>query len=87
VLRKSVKIRKGQSRLSPPVLKPCPVILLAEGVGFAPIYAIFCAILGHLRQAAARTLDDLLAADAAALDSFSSQHCRGFFRHAQYASI
>jgi transposase len=52
-----------------------------------PIEMAFAKLKAHLRQAAARTLPDLLVAVAAALDSFSSQHCRGFFRHAQYASI
>jgi len=52
-----------------------------------PIEQAFAKLKAHLRQAAARTLDDLHAALAIALNSFSSQHCRGFFRHAQYASI
>ncbi len=38
-------------------------------------------------QAAARDLEALHSALAAALNSFSPQHCRGFFRHAHYASI
>ena len=41
----------------------------------------------HLRQAAARTLQELIGAVANALDSFSASHCQAFFRHAQYASI
>lgn len=52
-----------------------------------PIELAFAKLKAHLRQAAARTLEELLAAVATALDSFSAQHCRGFFRHAQYASI
>jgi hypothetical protein len=47
----------------------------------------FAKLKAHLRQAAARTLDDLHSSLAMALDSFSATHCRGFFRHAQYASI
>jgi transposase len=52
-----------------------------------PIEQAFAKLKAHLRQAAARTLEDLHAALAAALNSFSPQHCQGFFRHAQYASI
>jgi transposase len=39
----------------------------------------------HLRQAAARTLEEPIDAAANALDSFSASHCQAFFRHAQYA--
>ena len=52
-----------------------------------PIELAFAKLKAHLRQRAARTLDELHSALATVLDSFSSQHCRGFFRHAQYASI
>jgi transposase len=52
-----------------------------------PIELAFAKLKAHLRQAAARNLDDLHLALASSLDSFSSQHCRGFFHHAQYASI
>jgi transposase len=52
-----------------------------------PIEQAFAKLKAHLRQAAARTLDDLHSALAAALTSFSAQHCKGFFRHAQYASM
>jgi len=52
-----------------------------------PIELAFAKLKAHLRQAAARTLDDLHFALAATLNPFSAQHCRGFFRHAQYASI
>ena len=72
-------------------------LLLARGVGIRylppyspdlnPIELAFAKLKAHLRQAAARTLEELLAAVATALDSFSIQHCQGFFRHAQYASI
>ena len=54
---------------------------------FNPIELAFAKLKAHLRQTAARTLDDLHSALAMALDSFSPQHCQGFFRHAQYASI
>lgn len=54
---------------------------------FNPIELAFAKLKAHLRQAAARTLDDLQAALVAALGSFSPHHCSGFFRHAQYASI
>jgi len=52
-----------------------------------PIEQAFAKLKAHLRQAAARTLDDLHSSLAIAIDSFSPQHCRGFFHHAQYASI
>jgi transposase len=52
-----------------------------------PIELAFAKLKAHLRQAAARTLESLHSALATALDSFSSEQCRGFFRHAQYASI
>ena len=52
-----------------------------------PIELAFAKLKAHLRQAAARTLENLHSALTTALDSFSAQHCRGFFRHAQYTSI
>jgi transposase len=71
--------------------------LSAQGVGIRylppyspnlnPIELAFAKLKAHLRQAAARTLDDLHLALASSLDSFSAQHCRSFFHHAQYASI
>jgi hypothetical protein len=54
---------------------------------FAAIEQAFAKLKAHLRQRAARTLDELHSALAAALNPFSATHCRGFFRHAQYASI
>jgi transposase len=72
-------------------------LLSARGVGVRylppyspdlnPIELAFAKLKAHLRQAAARTLDDLLTALAPALSSFSPTHCRSFFRHARYASI
>jgi transposase len=52
-----------------------------------PIEQAFAKLKAHLRQAAARTLEDLHDALAASLHSFSNEQCRAFFRHAQYASI
>jgi transposase len=52
-----------------------------------PIELAFAKLKAHLRQAAARTLADLQAALVPALAAFTSTHCQGFFRHAQYASI
>ena len=52
-----------------------------------PIEMAFAKLKAHLRQAAARTLEELYPALATALNSFSAQHCQAFFRHAQYASI
>ena len=52
-----------------------------------PMEQAIAKLKAHLRQAAARTLEELLAAVANALDSFPPSHCQAFFRHAQYASI
>lgn len=52
-----------------------------------PMEQAIAKLKAHLRQAAARTLEDLMGAVAKALGSFSASHCRGFFRHAQYAPI
>jgi transposase len=52
-----------------------------------PIELAFAKLKAHLRQRAARTLDELYSALAASLNSFSPTHCRAFFRHARYASI
>ena len=72
-------------------------LLSARGVGLRylppyspdlnPIELAFAKLKTHLRQAAARNLDHLHSALAVALNTFSPQHCRRFFRHAQYASI
>jgi transposase len=52
-----------------------------------PIELAFAKLKAHLRQAAARTQEELHAALAITLNTFSAQHCQGFFRHAHYASI
>jgi len=52
-----------------------------------PIEMAFAKLKSHLRQAAARTLADLQGSLAQSLASFQPAHCRGFFRHARYASI
>ena len=52
-----------------------------------PIEPAFSKLKAHLRQAAARTVEQLVAAVASSLDTFSAADCRAFFRHAQYASI
>lgn len=52
-----------------------------------PIEQAFAKLKAHLRQAAARTLEDLQAALTESLATFAPEHCRGFFRHARYASI
>lgn len=51
-----------------------------------PIEMAFAKLKSHLRQAAARTLDQLQPALVDALAKFQPEHCRGFFRHACYAS-
>jgi transposase len=72
-------------------------LLSARGVGLRylppyspdlnPIELAFAKLKAHLRQRAARTLDELYSALAVSLNSFSPTHCRAFFRHARYASI
>lgn len=52
-----------------------------------PIEMAFAKLKAHLRHTAARTLADLDDAVRSALARFLPQHCQGFFRHAQYASI
>ncbi len=52
-----------------------------------PIEMAFAKLKAHLRRAAARTLEELQDAVAHSLTTFSPDHCQGFFRHAQYASI
>lgn len=52
-----------------------------------PMEQAIAKLKAHLRQAAARTLEELIGSVAKALDSFSASHCRAFLRHAQYASI
>jgi transposase len=52
-----------------------------------PIELAFAKLKAHLRQAAARTLDELQLAVASSLDRFSASDCNAFFRHAQYTSI
>ena len=51
-----------------------------------PIEMAFAKLKAHLRQAAARTLDELQSGLVQSLRTFSPAHCQGFFRHAQYAS-
>jgi len=52
-----------------------------------PMEQAIAKLKAHLRQAAARTVEELLIAVGGALDSFSASQCRAFFRHAHYASI
>jgi len=52
-----------------------------------PIELAFAKLKAHLRQAAARTVDELQSAVASSLDRFSASDCQAFFRHAQYASF
>jgi len=51
-----------------------------------PIEMAFAKLKASLRQAAQRTLEGLQHATAAALDSFTQDHCRNFFKHAKYAT-
>ena len=52
-----------------------------------PIELAFAKLKAQLRQAAARRWEELHLALAVALNSFTSQECTAFFRHAQYTSI
>lgn len=52
-----------------------------------PIELAFAKLKSHLRHSAARTLHDLQHAVAIGLCQFQPNHCQGFFKHAQYASI
>lgn len=52
-----------------------------------PIELAFAKLKAHLRQAAARTIDELVGALGTGLNSFSAAQCHAFFRHAQYTSI
>jgi len=51
-----------------------------------PIEMAFSKLKALLRQAAARTWEQLLQAIAEALNSFSPQQCSNFLRHANYAT-
>lgn len=52
-----------------------------------PIEMAFAKLKNHLRREAARTLETLQPAVARSLACFHPDHCRGFFRHAQYPAI
>jgi transposase len=52
-----------------------------------PIELAFAKLKAQLRQAAARTLDELQSAVASSLNTFSASDCSAFFRHAKYKSI
>lgn len=52
-----------------------------------PIEMAFSKLKAHLRLAAARSLDHLQIALREALTFFAPDHCKGFFHHAQYATI
>jgi transposase len=95
------ELRQGDTlildNLSTHKIQKVSQLLSARGVGVRylppyspdlnPIEMAFAKLKAHLRQAAARNLQDLNSALAKALTSFSPQHCQGFFRHAQYTSI
>jgi transposase len=51
-----------------------------------PIEMAFSKLKAELRQRAARTLPSLVKATAAALKTFTPNHCRKFFQHANYAT-
>ena len=52
-----------------------------------PIEMAFAKLKSHLRLEAAPTLETLQPAVARCLARFESNHCHGFFCHAQYAAI
>jgi transposase len=51
-----------------------------------PIEMAFSKLKAHLRRTAARSLRSLTKATAAALQTFTPEHCRHFFAHAHYAT-
>jgi transposase len=51
-----------------------------------PIELAFAKLKAALRATAARGWDELIRATAAALTTFTPEHCNNFFRHAQYAT-
>ena len=51
---------------------------------FNPIELAFAKLKAFLRKAAARTIPDLWAAVAQAIESFQPNECRGYFAHAGY---
>jgi transposase len=51
-----------------------------------PIELAFSKLKAHLRAAAARTFDALLAHLSTALDAFLPDHCSNFFAHCSYAT-
>jgi len=51
-----------------------------------PIEMAFAKLKAALRRAAQNTLSGLIKAVAKALETFSSEHCSNFFRHASYAT-
>jgi transposase len=62
------------------------VYLPAYSPDLNPIEMAFSKLKALVRQAAARTWDQLLQATAQALETFSPQQCANFFRHAYYAT-
>jgi transposase len=53
---------------------------------FNPIELAFSKLKAALRAAAARTWEELLAATAQAISSFTPAHCSNFFKHANYTT-
>jgi transposase len=62
------------------------VYLPAYSPDLNPIEMAFSKLKALVRQAAARTYEELLTATATALESFSASQCLNFLQHAQYAS-
>ena len=60
------------------------IYLPAYSPDLNPIEMAFSKLKALLREAAARTWDQLLAAVAQALSAFGAQQCTNFFRHARY---
>jgi len=63
-------------------------LVFLDETGLNPIEMAFAKLKAHLRQAAQRSFDGLIAAlaPALALPSFSSSHCLNFFKQACYAT-
>jgi len=51
---------------------------------FNPIEQVFAKLKAHLRKAAARTVDDLWAAIAAILKTFTASECQNYFVNSGY---
>lgn len=54
---------------------------------FNPIEMVFSKFKAHIRTLPNRTLSQLIESSKIALERFTTQHCKNFFKHANYAAI